>query len=203
VTAWEAMFRDQDALPAGIDRLLILGGAEAVGSLATQLLKAGTKTFVISTGSRSDSKAWCSEMGADLVLDHAGDIAAQLASAGIPHVDRVLSNAKTADNIGRVANVLRPFGHLCVVDVGPSLDVSPLVLKSASLHTEMVFSRIIQDSAPDKQGSILETVAAFVVEGRIRPIATTLLDGLTSGTMRAAHELVETGRTIGKVVIVT
>ncbi len=35
------------------------------------------------------------------------------------------------------------------------------------------------------------------------PIATTLLDGLTPETMRAAHELVETRRTIGKIVIAT
>ncbi len=140
-------------------------------------------------------------MGTDLVLDHAGDIAEQLASVDIPHVDWVLSTAKTADKIGWIAQVLRPFGHLSVVDVGPALDLSPLVLKSASLHTEMVFSRIIHGSDPEKQGRILETVAALVVENRVRPIATTRLDGLTAGTMKAAHELVETGRTIGKVVI--
>jgi zinc-binding alcohol dehydrogenase family protein len=203
VTAWEAMFRDQDRLPTGVDRVLIVGGAGAVGSLATQLLKSRTKAFVISTGSRSDSKAWCSDMGADLVLDHAGDVAAQLAAADIPHVDFVLSTAKSAGNIGWIAKVLRPFGHLSVVDVGPPLDVSPLVLKSASLHTEMVFSRVIHGSAPEKQGSILETVAGLVVEGRVRSIRTTILDGLTAGTIRTAHGLVESGKTIGKVVIAT
>ncbi len=202
VTAWEAMFRDRDTLADGINRVLILGGAGAVGSLATQLLKAKTKAFVVSTGSRSDSKAWCSGMGADLVLDHAVDVVAQLAAADISYVDMVLSTAKSGGNIGWIAKVLRPFGHLSVVDVGPSPDVTPLILKSASLHTEMVFSRIIHGSAPHIQGGILETVAALVVEGRVRPIATTLLNGLMAGTMKAAHELVETGRTIGKVVIV-
>jgi NADPH:quinone reductase len=55
VAAWEAMFRDQDVLPATIDRVLIVGGARAVGSLATQLLKAKTKAYVVSTASRSES----------------------------------------------------------------------------------------------------------------------------------------------------
>jgi hypothetical protein len=32
---------------------------------------------------------------------------------------------------------------------------------------------------------------------------TTTLDGLTVDTMRRAHELVESGRTIGKVVLAT
>ncbi len=47
--AWEALFRDQDALPGGSDRVLIVGGAGGVGSLATQLLEARTTAFVIST----------------------------------------------------------------------------------------------------------------------------------------------------------
>ena len=203
LTAWEAIFRDQDALPAGVERVLVLGGAGGVGSLAIQLLKARTKVFVIATGSRPESREWCRKMGADLVLDHAGDIVEQLASADIPHLDMVLSTANTADQIGWIAKVLRPFGHLCVVDSGASLDVSPLMMKSASLHTEMVFSRIMHGSDPDKQGSILENVAALVVEGRVKPIATTRLDGLSAETMKTAHELVETRRTIGKVVIAT
>lgn len=201
VTAWEAVFRDQDALPAGVDRVLVLGGAGAVGSLATQLLKARTKAFVISTGSRPASKEWCREMGDDLVVDHTGDVIAQLAAAGIQHVDWVLSTAKSAENIGWIAQVLRPFGHLSIVDAGPSLNVSPLVMKAASLHTEMVFSRIIHGSAPEKQGHILESVVALVLDGKVKPITTTRLNGLKAETMKAAHELVESGRTIGKVVI--
>ncbi|MGV2287183.1 zinc-binding alcohol dehydrogenase family protein [Trinickia sp. YCB016] len=201
LTAWEAVFRDQDSLPAGVDRVLVLGGAGAVGSLATQLLKARTKASIISTASRPASKEWCREMGADLVVDHAGDVIAQLTAAGIAHVDWVLSTAKSTENIGWIAQVLRPFGHLSIVDAGPSLNVSPLVMKAASLHTEMVFSRIIHGSAPEKQGRILETLVDLVLEGRVKPIATTRLDGLKAETMKVAHELVESGRTIGKVVI--
>ena len=142
-------------------------------------------------------------MGADLVLDHAGDIAEQLSSADIPHLDMVLSTARTADQIEWIAKVLRPFGHLCLVDASGSLDLSPLMMKSASVHTELVFARIMYGGAPDKQGSILEVVAALVAEGRMQPIATTRLNGLRADTMKTAHELVETRRTIGKVVIAT
>src|SRR5882724_7772219 len=83
LTAWEAMFRDQPGLPRGIDRVLIVGGAGAVGSLATQILKAMTKTFVIATASRPESRAWCTDMGADLVIDHTREVVAQLTSAKI------------------------------------------------------------------------------------------------------------------------
>jgi NADPH:quinone reductase len=87
-------------------------------------------------------------MGADPVLDHSGDVAAQLASTKIPHVDLVLSTDSTAANIGWIAKVLRPFGHLSVVDASAPLDANTLVLKSASLHTEMLFSRLLLGGAP-------------------------------------------------------
>ena len=142
-------------------------------------------------------------MGADLVIDHTGDVVAQLTAAKVSDVDLVLSTAGSAANIRWIASVLRPFGHLAVVDMAASLDVSPLGSKSASLHTEMVFSRVLHGSDVGRQGQILETVAALVVEGRLRPIATTRLEGLTVETMRSAQALVESGRTIGKVVIAT
>ena len=201
LAAWEAMFRDQPTLPNGVDRVLIVGGAGAVGSLATQILKAKTKTFVIATASRPESRAWCTEMGADLVIDHTRDVVAQLKSAKVTDVDLVVSTAGSAANIGWIASLLRPFGHLSVVDMAASINVGPLIPKSVSLHTEMVFSRTLHGSDVGRQGKILEAIAALLVEGHVRPIATTRLEGLTVETMRAAHTLVESRRTIGKVVI--
>ncbi|MEV7681929.1 zinc-binding dehydrogenase [Streptomyces sp. NPDC088341] len=201
LTASEALFRDQDTLPAGITRVLVLGGAGAVGSLATQLLKTRTSALVISTASREASRRWCAQMGADLVLDHTGDVPAQLNAAGIPHVDMALSTAASADHLSWIPDILRPFGHLSVVDGVPSLDVGALAAKSLSLHTEMVFSRIVHGADPEAQGQTLESVAEHVTAGRLRPITTRRLDGLTAETMRTAHALVESGRTIGKIVI--
>ncbi len=89
------------------------------------------------------------------------------------------------------------------MDVSPVLDTNILMIKSASLHMEMVFSRILRGSDLHRQGSILEAVAGLVVKGRMRPIVVKRLSGLTCETMREAHELIETTRTIGKVVIAT
>jgi zinc-binding alcohol dehydrogenase family protein len=201
LTAWEALFRDRDQLPPGISRALVTGGAGAVGSLATQLLKTRTPAYVISTASRPESRQWSTAMGADLVLDHSRDIPGQLADAGIGQVDLVLSTAATAAGIGWIAGILRPFGHLSAVDLGGTLDTGPLMAKSVSLHTEMVFSQITNGAGAASQGRILDTLAADAAAGRLRPIVTTHLQGLTASTMRNAHELIETGRTIGKIVI--
>ena len=112
----------------------------------------------------------------------------------------VLSTAGTGAHLGWIAKVLRPFGHLAVVDA-PAIDPGVLASKSISLHLEMVFSRILHDRAPEAQGRILASVATLVAAGRLRSIATTRLAGLTPATMRRAHEQLETGRTIGKIVI--
>ena len=109
ITAWEAIFRDAGALPVNVNRVLIIGGAGGVGSLAIQLLKAKTKAFVIATASRPESRAWCEDMGADLVVDHSGDVVAQLASAGIAAVDMVLSTA-TPDNFAGSPSCCGPSG---------------------------------------------------------------------------------------------
>lgn len=201
LTAWEAIFRERDTLPADVELVLVLGGAGCVGSLATQLLKARTEAFVIGTGSRPESRAWSRKMGADMVLNHEANIIEQLASMGIPPLDMVLSTAKTADRIDVIAQTLRPFGHLSVVDGLSTVDLAPLMMKSVSIHTEMVFSRIIRFSGPERQGRILEAVAELVVTGHVRPITTTLLRGLTVGTMKEAHQRVESRRSIGKTVI--
>jgi zinc-binding alcohol dehydrogenase family protein len=201
LTAWEALFRDQDQLPAEIGRALVVGGAGGVGSLATQLLKTRTPVFVISTASRPESRQWCEAMGADLVIDHSRDVAGQLADAGIDRVDLVLSTAATAGNLGWITGILRPFGHLSAVDLAAPIDTGLLMPKSLSLHTEMVFSQITHGGDIASQGRILGELAAEAAAGRLRPIVTTLLEGLTADTMRKAHELIETGRTIGKIVI--
>jgi NADPH2:quinone reductase len=78
LTAWEALFRDHDDLAAGIDRVLIAGG---VGTLATQSLKSRTSALVASTASRPESREWCTRMGADVVVDHTGNVPGQLRDA--------------------------------------------------------------------------------------------------------------------------
>lgn len=142
-------------------------------------------------------------MGADLVIDHTADIADQLRQASIEHVDMVLSTAATANNLDQIAAVLRPFGHVSTIDIGTPLDLTPLVQKSASLHTEMVFSQVASGADPSSQGHILTAVADYVRTGQVRPIVTTSLTGLTADNMKTAHTLLESHRSIGKIVIET
>ena len=71
--------------------------------------------------------------------------------------DMVLSTAASTDHLSWIPKVLRPFGHLSIVDGIPALDVGTLAGKSLSLHTEMVFSRIVHGALPEAQGRTLES----------------------------------------------
>lgn len=67
--------------------------------MATQLLKARTSAFVISTASRPSSAEWSAAMGADLVIDHSANVSRQLRDAGIGHVDLVFSTSGTSGTV--------------------------------------------------------------------------------------------------------
>ncbi|MET0402614.1 MAG: zinc-binding alcohol dehydrogenase family protein [Cystobacter sp.] len=201
LTAWEALFRERDQLPAGVDSVLVIGGAGGVGSFATQLLKARTSSFVIATASRPESREWCLQMGADRVVDHGTDVLAQLGEVGIQRVDLVFSTTGTEQNMGWIARLLRPHGHLCVIDAAAPFDASALVPKSASLHTEMVFSKQLDGADASSQGRILRDLTHLLLERRLRPITTARLTGLTVDTLNRAQQMIETRRTVGKIVV--
>ena len=97
---------------------------------------------------------------------------------------------------------MRPFGHVSVVDDSPALDASALMPKAAALHTEMIFSKILDGYALDSQEPFSKParLSSPKVES---DRSTTRLDGLAPEWMKTAHGLAETRRMIGKVVIAT
>ena len=74
--------------------------------------------------------------------------------------------------------------------------------KAVSIHFELMFTRPLRQT-PDmiEQHQLLNTVADLVDQGRIRTTATTTLAPISPTTLREAHELVENGRTVGKVTV--
>ncbi len=201
LTAWGALARNQNHLPAGVRTILILGGAGGVGSMAIQWLKAKTDVTVIATASRPESKRWVEEMGADRVIDHRRDMAAQLQQHGIDKVDMIVSTRHSESHLGAITRVLRPYGHLSLIDVHGSLDVSGLMPLSASIHLETVFARIVKNEQPELQGAVLNELATWVESGKIRSTLNKTFSGLTTANIHAAHQLIESENTIGKIVI--
>ena len=86
ITAWEMLFDRLEVgrpIPGAADAILIIGGAGGVGSIAIQLVRALTDLTVIATASRPETQDWVRELGAHHVIDHHGDLAAQVEALSI------------------------------------------------------------------------------------------------------------------------
>jgi NADPH2:quinone reductase len=96
---------------------------------------------------------------------------------------------------------MRPFGHITAIDEPDGLDLLPLKAKSIAWHWELMFTRSLFDHDMIGQQRLLARTAELVDRGLITTTVTKTISGLDAEGIREAHRDVETGRTIGKVVV--
>jgi zinc-binding alcohol dehydrogenase family protein len=205
ITAWEALFDRlglQIGRPANQGTLLITAGAGGVGSIAIQLARRLTAMRIVATASRAESREHALRLGADLVIDHARPISQALAEVGIRWVEAIFSVSHTHVHFAELARSVAPQGRICVIDDPEPIDVRLLKARCASLHWEAMFARSGFET-PDMaaQGRLLNEVAALVDDGLIRTTHTTTLGPIDAAHLRAAHAQVESGQTLGKIVL--
>ncbi|KVG60559.1 NADPH:quinone reductase [Burkholderia territorii] len=206
LTAWEALFDRLRVSPQGADAgksVLIIGGAGGVGSIAIQLAKTLGKLRVIATASRPASAEWVRSLGADDVVDHFGDLPAQLREIGHANVDYVLIFNDTDRHFPAAAEIIRPQGGICtIVENDKPIPVELLKAKSAAFHWEFMFTRAMFET-PDmiEQHKILSEVARLVDGGTLRTTLGEQLGPINAANLRRAHQLLEAGRAIGKLVL--
>ena len=204
ITAWELLF---DRLELGLrdtkgKTLLVVGAAGGVGSILIQLAKQLTDITVIGTASRPESQAWVTSLGADAVIDHRQPLDEALNAAGYEQVDMVVSLNQTDHHFEAIINALKPQGKLALIDDPELIDVRKLKLKSLSLHWELMFTRPLfttEDIA--KQHDLLSEVAAMVDSGRLTTTLGEVLGPITADNLTRAHALIESNRTVGKLVL--
>ena len=206
ITAWELLFQ---RMPYTVDgggtgkTLLVIAGAGGVGSIAIQLAKLAGFT-VIATASREETIAWCTQMGADHVVDHRAPLAPQLAKLGFEHVDAALNFADTDAYWETLGELLAPQGHVgLIVEPAGALKIGdPYKFKCIGIHWEMMFGRP-KFQTPDmiEQHHLLDAVATMIDDGRLRGTLTDTLSPINATNLREAHRRLESGTTIGKLVV--
>lgn len=201
LTAWEALL--EPIPPSDYDgaRVLVIGGAGGVGSMAIQLLKARTNAFVIATASRPASSEWCRRMGADLIVNHAKDLREELKRAGIAAVDTVFGTTQSQRYLPMLPEVLRPFGRFVLIDDPGVVDIAPYKRKSITVSWELMFTKSLFGYRPESQGAILSEVAQLADAGRLQSTVGEVLTGLSAENLRRAHTAMEAFTAIGKIVI--
>jgi len=205
ITAYEALFErlrfGHDGASSG-KSLLIIGGAGGVGSIAIQLAKlAGLR--VVATASRDASRAWVRALGADQVIDHTGNMKQQLDELGIGEVDAVAVFNDTSSHWASLPTLVKPQGQIVsIVETGVPLNLDILKNKSLSFSWELMFTRAMYRT-PDmiEQHRLLNRIADWVDAGKLRTTLSKRLSPINALNLRTAHEELETGRAVGKIVL--
>jgi zinc-binding alcohol dehydrogenase family protein len=205
ITAWELLF-DRFGVPPSKrpteDTLLIIGAAGGVGSILVQLASRLTGLTVIGTASRQETTDWVLSLGAHHVIDHSKSLAVELRRIGIPAVTHVASLTQTESHFAEIVEVLAPQGKFGLIDDPKTLDVVPLKRKSISVHWELMFTRPLFATADMvAQHRLLSETAALVDAGVIRTTLTEHFGRITAENLKRAHGLIESRRSIGKVVL--
>lgn len=205
LTAYEMLFdrlRVNDPVPGAASAALIVGGAGGVGSIAIQLLRALTDLTVIATASRPETMAWAMELGAHHVIDHRKPLPEQIASLDLGQPGYVFSTTHTGSYIDQVAELIAPQGRFGLIDDPETLNIMPFKLKAVSTHWELMFTRSLFETPDmDRQGAILNEVAALIEDGKIRSTATETLGRIGAETLKKAHRILESGTARGKLVL--
>jgi zinc-binding alcohol dehydrogenase family protein len=183
--------------------LLIIGGAGGVGSIAIQLAKQIPGLKIIATTSRPESAEWCRSLGADIIVNHHQDFAAEIRSHGIEYVDYIFCLNTTARHWATMADLILPQGKICsIVEPEANLDLNLLKSKSASFTWEFMFTRSMYKTHDMiEQHHILNRIADLIDTQKIKTSLNKVLRPINASNLRAAHTEIETGKTIGKIVL--
>lgn len=201
ITAWETLFDRLQLTEQSTGTLLVVGATGGVGSIMLALAEILLpQVTVIATASDGERAAWARGLGAEHTANHHEDLAAQVLALA-PHGADWLFTAHSEGQLETYAQIVRPFGQVVAIDDG-SRDVSPLKSKSISWHWELMFTRALYQTADMiEQHRLLNKVADLVDQGQIRTTVTSTLTPISAKNLRQAHELIESGRTLGKLVL--
>lgn len=206
ITAWEALFDRLGISRQGDDAgksILIIGGAGGVGSIAIQLASKLARLNVIATASRDESRDWCLNLGAALVINHRHSLTEQLVAQNIPHVDYILCLNNTDQHWSAMTQSITPQGSICsIVETTQPVELGLLKSKSASFVWEMMFTRSMFQT-PDmiEQQKLLNAVSDLVDSGELVTTVNQVIQLINADNLRKAHALIEQGSSIGKVVL--
>ena len=210
ITAWELLFehlalqqQNPESKETSGEVILVIGAAGGVGSILIQIAKAITGATIIATASRESSQAWVKKVGADHVVDHTKPLQPQIEALGIGQVTHVASLNGTGSYFETYTELLAPFGRIAMIDdPAKPLDVMKMKPKSLSLHIEFMFARsMFKATDMDEQSRLLNRVSALVDQGYIQTTVGKNLGTINADNLKAAHEALESGRSIGKIVL--
>jgi len=203
LTVWELFFdRIRINRSDSGKSLLIIGGAGGVGSIAIQIAKRIAGLTVIATASRAESQEWCKQQGADFVVNHQ-NLVEEVQQAGFQQVDFIVDFVDVNMYWDAMVTLIKPQGQIgSISDPVESVNLRALKGKSVSFHWELMFTRsMFQTEDMSRQHHILNQAATLFENGTITSTINQCFFGFSTENLKRAHGLLESGKSIGKIVI--
>lgn len=181
LTAWQAF--DRYGKLRSTDKVLIHAAAGGVGHFAVQIAK-HIGAYVIATSSASNHD-FVMKLGADEHIDYRTTCFEQI----LEDIDFVLESVG-AENFQKSVRVLKPFGTIVALNSGHTIDDEHCA-QAKNLHA-CYFMAVYSDY------SDMQYIASLLETGILKPHVSHVF---YFDEMAKAHLQIETGRTVGKVVV--
>lgn len=197
ITAWEALFEKIKLSSA--HKILIHGGTGGVGHVAIQLAKwAGAEVYA--TVSSPEKAELVKSFGAIEGINYRNEPVQS-------YVDRitegkgfdVVFDTIGGENIDKSFAAVAHYGNVITIQAHSTHDLSPLHLKSASLHVVFMLLPLLYNTQRERHGEILKNAAALANKGMLKPFIAA--QQFSFEDVSKAHAFLESGKAVGKVVI--
>ncbi|MCC4489431.1 zinc-binding alcohol dehydrogenase family protein [Limosilactobacillus reuteri] len=206
LTAYEALFEQlslsQDKTSNEGKTILIINGAGGVGSVATQLASNAGLT-VIATASRPESINWVKSHGATDVVNHRKNLVNEVHKLGYKYVDYILELKDIDSHWKEMCELIKPEGAIAsITENRRPINLRLLTPKKAIFAWEWMYTKSYYH-IPDMQSQhdILNKIATLIDNSELQCTLTQSLSPINADNLREAHNLVENGHMIGKVVV--
>jgi NADPH2:quinone reductase len=157
---------------------------------------------VITTAGRPESIAFCRDvLGADQVIDYASvDFRAAVRDSTAGRGVDVVLDSLGDETFRRSIDCLAPRGQLVtIVPSSPGEQAPTLLMRGITVHYEFMGVAVANEIDPGSQGAILSSIARLCDRGLLH---VRVGKRLPLPEVAAAHRMIETGHTIGKIAVV-
>ncbi|HEV7576958.1 MAG TPA: NAD(P)H-quinone oxidoreductase, partial [Caldimonas sp.] len=198
-TVWSNVF-DRGRLQPG-ETLLVHGGSSGIGVTAIQMAKAWGATVITTVGS-AEKAAACRALGADHAIDYKTQdfVAEVLRLTGGKGADVVLDMV-AGEYVGRDVKCLAEDGRIVIIAVQggaqSTIDSSLVLRRRLTITGSTLRPRPVAFKAKIA-ASLRETVWPWLESGLVKPVIHQVFPAAQAAQ---AHELMESNRHIGKLVL--
>jgi NADPH2:quinone reductase len=185
-----------------VERVLIYNAAGGVGSAAVQLAVLGGKSVIGVAGSDAKTRAVI-ELGAGQAINYRDEdlVRRVMHSTGGRGVDLILDPIG-GKGFARNFTMLAPLGMVISygrLDGPPEVDLLSAMRANASASPALRFFTIHSfDNRPDIRAATMKALLGHLAAGEIRPL---IYDRLPLAQAARAHEMLENGQAIGKILL--